>query len=925
MLLDRRAEKDELDRVLGAVREGLSGVLVLRGEAGIGKTMLLEYAVESAADMQVARSVGIESEMELGFAGLHQLLVPFLAGIERLPGPQRHALGSALGLVDHVPVDRFLVGLGVLTLLADAATDRPLLCVVDDAHWLDQASTEALGFVARRLFADRVAILFGLREPAERRVGLDGLSEMHIGGLPQREARELLASVATGRLDKRVGDRVVSETGGNPLALLELGVELTPGELSGGSRLPEPLPLGGRLEERFLARVRMLPADAQTLLLLAAAEPSGDPALLWRAAEGLGLGREAEELAAFDRLLVFTPRVAFRHPLMRSAVYQGASPSARRRVHGVLAVASDRELDADRRAWHLATATVSPDEQVASELESSADRARRRGGWAAAAACLTRAADLTPDEHRRAVRRLHAGQAELAGGTPAVAAGLLEHAMPWLSDPLDRAEAKRLEARVRFAGGECRAIPGMLLEAARALTAIDVTRARETLIEALSASFFAGHYAGDARTSEIARAARGTPRPPEGPESSSDLLLDGVALLHHDYGAGVRLLKRALEGLLEDGAAGTEAPRFTDLGCMVAGELRDDEAMQSLTSRVLGLARARGDLMATIVALAFQVLTEVHAGRLGAGEAALAEGREISAATGNVGVFGSAGIIELMILTWRGDERPAREAAAAVTREVTGRGMGGHLNYVRAFMIVLELAHGNYQAASNTGQTVYEEDPFWFGTSILPDLIEAAVRSGERGLAAAAAERLSDRAPASGTALAHGLLARSLALLADDRDAERYYIEAIDHLRRSRTAPESARARLLYGEWLRRRGRRRDARNELRRAQEMFDAMRIGAFAERARIELLATGEHARQRKVETCDELTAQEAQIARLASDGHSNREIAAQLFISPSTVAYHLRKIFRKLDVNTRTRLRRALVDEVQPQEPTAIQVP
>ena len=531
MLLDRERERRELDRLLALVREGLSGALVVHGEAGIGKSALLEYAVASAQDMQVASVVGVESEMELGFAGLHQLLVPFLPGLGRLPAPQRQALGSAFGLITGAAPDLFLVGLATLTLLANAAEEQPVLCVLDDAQWLDQASAAALGFVARRLFADRIAMLFGAREQAERHAAFEGLTELEVRGLPDDDARELLACVAAGSLDQRTGERIVAETGGNPLALVELAAELTVGQLAGTSPLPDPLPLGRRLEERFAYRVRTLPRETQTLLLLASAQQLGDPEQLWRAAKSLGIPPEAADLPELDRLIAFKPRVVFRHPLMRSAVYQGASAHQRRQAHEALAAVSDPERDADRRAWHLAAAAVGPDEEVAAELERSADQARHRGGYAATAAFLRRAVDLTPDTQRRAVRGLHAAQAELAAGAPAVAADLLEKATPSLAGPLDRAEARRLEARVRFAQGECRTIPASLLDAARAFEALDLTRARETLREAFAVSLYAGREAGEAGTGAIAHAAREMPRSPGTPESPADLLLDGVALL----------------------------------------------------------------------------------------------------------------------------------------------------------------------------------------------------------------------------------------------------------------------------------------------------------------------------------------------------------------------------------------------------------
>ncbi len=915
MLLDREGERQELDRLLAAVKDdGLSGALVLRGDAGIGKTALLEYAIASATDMRVAHVVGVESEMELTFAGLHQLLAPFLDGLEALPAPQRDALRSAFGLVGGVAADLFLVGLATLTLLANAAAQQPVLCVFDDAQWIDQASAAALGFVARRLFAERVAILFGIREGADIEARFEGLSEMHVRGLPEREARELLLSVATAVPDERLTRRIIAETNGNPLALVELGHELASGELASASRSPVPLPLGSRLEDSFLRRVRELPAHAQTLLLLAAADSSGESTVMWQAAQMLGLTPEAADASLLERLLVLEPRIAFRHPLIRSAVYYGATPRERRQAHEALATASDPELDADRRAWHLAEAAAGPDELVAAELERCAERARRRGGYAATAAFLGRAAELSADEQRRAARRLHAAHAELAGGAPAVAAELLEQALPALADTRDRAQARRLEARVRFALGECRTIPALLLEQAQALKSVDVPLARETLAEAIEVALHAGRDAGTANTRAIARAVRETPRAPETRETHADLLLDGIALLDVDYSRAARMLGRAIRRLVYDDASGAvELAKYTDLGFIAARELQDDDAAQRLSSGVLKRARERGDLMAMLPAFGSQVNSEVLSGRFASAQAALAGGRDISAATGMVGVFGSNSIIELALLVWRGEESRAREAAAATTREALERGMGGHVIAIQAHLTTLELALGNYQAARDCARRVHHEDPIYFGTAILPDLIEASARSDERAAAAAALERLSERSLASGTDLALGMLARSRALLADDRSAEKHHREAIGRLERSATAPELARAHLVYGEWLRRRRRRRDARNELHIAHAMFDSMGAAAFAQRAHVELLATGEHARRRAVETRDVLTPQEERIARLAATGASNHDIAAQMFISPSTVAYHLRKVFRKLGVHNRACLTQAFAGQ------------
>ena len=527
MLVDRVAEAGALDRMLAAVHDGLSGVLVLRGEPGIGKTALLDWAAEQATDMQVARTVGIESEMDLGFAGLHQLLIPFLGGLDRLPGPQRDALRAVFGLVAGAAPDRFLVGLATLTLITAAAAERPVLCVVDDAQWLDRVSVEVLGFVARRLFADRVGMLFAARDPEQRTAALQGLSELTIGALPEEAAGKLLARTVGGPLDRQVERRVVAETAGNPLALVEFGGELTPEEASGAVPLAQPLRFGGQLEELYRSRVRALPAEAQLLLLVAAADQLREPGKIWRAAAHLGIDPEAAELPAVERLVTWAPIVQFRHPLMRSAVYYGASLAARLRAHQALAAASDPERDPDRRAWHLAAAAPDPDEQVAAELERSADRARNRGGWASGAVFLERAAELTPDPRRRAQRLLEAAEARFVAGEAPVARALLDRAAPYLEDPLAGAKARRLEGLTLYAAGELPEATSVLLDAARMLEPHDLRLARDTLLDAYGAARYSGQFG--VPVAEVLKAVRSAPRVEQTQETATDLLLDGFA------------------------------------------------------------------------------------------------------------------------------------------------------------------------------------------------------------------------------------------------------------------------------------------------------------------------------------------------------------------------------------------------------------
>ena len=910
VLVGRPAEREALGGLLARAAEGYSGALVLRGEAGVGKTALLDQTVAAAAaaGLQTSRLTGVEAETQLGYAGLHRFLLPFAGQLEQLPDPQRDALRSTFGLVAGPPADRFLVALAVLTLLAEVAAQVPLVCVIDDVQWLDPESVMVLGFVARRLYAERVVLLFAVREPAGEVSALVGLPELMLGGLDEAAALELLASLAPGRLSPTVGARIVAETGGNPLALAEVARELSPGQLAGAEALPEPLPAGGSLEDVFGRRVRRLPPEARLLLAVAAAEPTASQALLWRAAGELGIDPDAAASADLGGLAEVGSQVEFRHPLVRSVVYYATPLRQRRRIHQALAAVGEGG-EPDRVAWHLGMAAAGPDEAVAARLEQAAGRVRDRGGYAATVTFLSRAAALSADRGQRARRLIAAAEAALIAGQPVQAGALLEEAAPLLGDPLARAQVRRLDGTIRFALGQAGDAPAVLLEAARALAPTDPRGARQALLEAFDAALFVGWSASRAVLAEVARVARDISAAGGSEASAIDLLLDGFAARAlAGYPASVPLLRRAIAILRADDLSTADGLRGLRLGCVAADDLFDDHAQHVLAGRWVQLARDRGALTALPVALNNQGAFEVNAGRFDAARSCFAERLEISAATGNPGVVGTAGIAEAYELAWRGRETDARRVAATVAREATSGGRGAQSIWVQYCLVVLELGLGNYQAALQ-GVLGAQEDDAPFSAIVLPDLVEAAARCGEARLAEAALGQLAERAVAAGTPLALGLLSRSRALLAGD-DAEPFYVEAIAHLEQSRARPQLARAYLVYGEWLRRQQRRRDARRQLRTAHEMFTSMGAEAFAERARVELLATGERARSRTAPAAEELTPQEAQIARLVSEGQSNRDIAAQLFLSPSTVDYHLRKVFRKTGVTSRTQLARAM---------------
>jgi DNA-binding CsgD family transcriptional regulator len=906
-LLDRATETSALEGVLAAVRGGLSGVLVLRGDAGIGKTVLLEWAAGQADDMQVARVAGVQAEMGMGFAGLHRLLTPFLGGLDGLPGPQRQALGSAFGLVDGPPPDRFRVGLAVLTLLTDAAAVRPVLCLVDDAQWLDQVSVEVLGFVARRLYADRMGMLFTVREGEGEAAALARLPELMLGGLPDEAAGELLATSADARVDRRVSAQIVAGVAGNPLALVELAGELTPDELSGAVPLGWPLRFGGRPEELYLARVRTLPAGTQTLLLVAAADPTGDPALVFKAAGQLGTGPEAGEAQGTDRLVSWQPRVRFRHPLIRSAAYYAAPAADRRRAHAALAAVSDPGADPDRRAWHLAEAAAGPDEHVAAELEQSAGRAQARGGLAAAAAFAERAATLTPDPRRRAERTLEAAQVNVQAGAFGKARDLLATGEAGPLDEFQAARADLLRGRVAFASGLGSDAPALLLKAAKRLEPLNLDLARETYVDAWQAAFFAGHLAGAGHLLEVSRAARLLPAPTH-PRRPVDLVLDGFALLVTDGpAAAAGTLREATSAFAGPDIPEEEILRWGFIATVADEALWDDKGW-SVTVRQVQLARDLGALDQLSFLLNRMAVETVWRGDFAAATLLIAEAGAVCEATGSR----FAPVAATMLAAFRGREAEAVPLIQSIIEQAAAEGQGVSAtvaHWVAAFMYN---GLGRYEEALAAARQASEHRHVHISMWALPELIEAAVRTGNPRIAGDALELLAATTRAGGTDFGIGIEARSRALLSEGGAAEGQYREAIGRLGHARRRPGLARAHLLYGEWLRRQRRRRDARDQLRTAFAMFDAMGMEAFAGRARSELRATGERARPRGPGAPEVLTAQEEQVAWLVAEHLSNREIAARLFISASTVEYHLRKTFRKLGVSNRVQLARTLRD-------------
>jgi DNA-binding CsgD family transcriptional regulator len=897
-----------LDRLLGAIQAGESRALVVIGEPGVGKTALLDYLAGQASGCRVARAVGVQSEMELAFAGLQQLCAPMLDRVDRLPVPQRDALQTAFGLSAGPAPDRFLVGLAVLSLLSEVAGERPLICLVDDQQWLDRASAQVLGFVARRLEAESVGLVFTAREPTDDTAELP---ELVVEGLREGEARALLDAVLTGPLDERVRDRIVAETRGNPLALLELPRGVTPTGLAGGFGLPGAVAITGRIEENFRRRVDALPAQTRRLLQLAAADPTGDPGLVWRAAGRLAIGTEAATPAAGAGLVEFGARVRFRHPLVRSAAYRSASLQDRQDVHRALAEVTDPRADPDRRAWHRAQAAPGPDEEVAGELERSADRAQARGGLAAAAAFLERAAMLTPEPRCRAQRLLAAARAKRDAGALDAALGLLVAVEAGQLDPLRNAELERLRGQIAYDQRRIGDGARLLLSAARRLEPLNPGVARETHLEALGAAMWAADLDRPGGVQEAAEAARAAPPGPE-PPRAVDVLLDAFAIrFTQGYAAAAPVLTRALERVLALDVGTAEAGGWLWLagpgaGGMAALEVWDDASWHALARRQPQVARDAGALVHLQFALDFLARAHILAGELTAAARLIEEDRVIAEATGNPPVAYTA----MMLAAWRGQQAQVAELIEATVQEATARGLGRPLNFAAYASAVLCNGLGRHDAARDAAWRAFERDPLGYGPFVVPELAEAASRTGDVKLVRTALEWLSERTRVTPTDWALGIEARVRALLSDRDAADRLYRESIDRLGRTRVRAQLARGHLLYGEWLRRERRRMDARAQLRTAHDMLDAMGIAAFAERARRELAATGETARKRAVETTAELTAQEAQVARMAREGLSNPEIGARLFISPRTVKYHLSKVFTKLAISSRSQLHRVL---------------
>ncbi|MEV6105163.1 AAA family ATPase [Streptomyces sp. NPDC051940] len=902
MLLGRRPECARLDALLSSIREGRSEVLVISGEAGVGKTALLDYALQSAPDVRTLRVAGVEPETELPHSALHQLCLPLLSRIDSLPVPQAEALATMFGLRAGESPSPFLAGLGVLNLLAEVAREQPMLVIVDDAHWLDEASTQVLAFVARRLRAESILLLIAGRHPI---LSMRGLSELVVPGLGAEAARQLLDSVVRWPLDDDVRSAILAEARGNPLALLELPLA-APEQLAGGFGLLESSVLSGRIEESFLRRIAELPADSRDLLLLAAADSAGDPVLFWRAAAALGVPPEAAGPAEQAELLTIGVRIAFRHPLVRSAVYRAASADARRRAHRALAAATSRASDPDRRAWHLAHATEDRDEAVAAELETSADRAQARGGLAAAAAFLERSAALTADPELRAERVLAAARAKYHAGALEGAQVLLDKVEAGPPDDLRAAHVRHLRGHLAFATGNTADAPGLLLETARHFQDLDPVLSRETFLDAIAYSLLAGRFSGTP-VAEVAAAAATAPLPESAPRPQ-DLLLNAYAVLFTEGRTeGTPLVRRALEAFRRDELPPTEAMRWLTVANHGAYDTWDDAAWEAMAELNLRHARVAGALVILPVALIQRLYAHLHCGEFEAATGLLEESEAVAEATGIIRPsYGAAAVA-----AWRGRETQAAEAIRAVQGAAAERGEGIGFTMAHYTNAVLNNGLGRFVEARNAA-ALASADPAEsaFAAWALTELVEAAVRCDERDQAVQAVERLAESTVPSATEWGLGAQALARALISDDADADAHYRAAIDRLGRSRGAFALARAHLLYGEWLRLQDRGAEARHQLSTAHGAFARFGAEGFTERARGELAACGVAVSGPTAHRTAELTDQERQIARRAREGGSNAEIGAELFISARTVEWHLSKVFTKLGISSRRDLRTVL---------------
>jgi DNA-binding CsgD family transcriptional regulator len=856
--------------------------------------------------MHVLRLAGIESESEFGYAALHRLLSPSLAAADGLPARQRDALESCFGVVGNAPADRFVVGLAALSLLAAVAARQPLLCIVDDAQWLDRESLDTLAFVGRRLHADGIALLFAVRRTSTSQgPPFDGLPVVGIEGLREDAALALLARVAQRSIDAEVARRLIAETNGCPLAVIELTAELGPEQLAGGDVLQTPLTISSRLENHFLRQVRALPDETQTFLLIAAADSSGEPALVWRAAMMLELSPAAADPAVSAEIIAVAPRISFRHPLIRSAVIGGSAAPQRAKVHRTLAALCEGDGNADARAWHLAAAATGTDESVASELEDRGAHARASGRYATEAAFYSRAAALTPSPDRRAERLLAAAQAHVTAGAHQAAAAALADARPHLASRVLEANAQRLDAALHSYSLP-NDMPARLLTTARALEEFDVRLARDTYAEALEAVLVSGQLTNEIAMADVGRAALDAPRLDSDP-TFADFMIDAFGTrLAIGHVEAAPMMRRAIDLHVHGASRAAGIVRSATLGNIAAADVWDADGFGAIAHRLEPIERDHGALDPLRITLGALGHFEMWQGNFALADDYHSEATEIA------GILGADrrpwDLLKVELLAWQGREEETRRAVDILTGSLMrAAGAGVTVNLGRLSLGLLELALQNYADAFDALWPLFEDDVPPQGSQCLAEIVEAAVGCGRSSHARAAFERLDERARASESIWARGLRERSAALLADGDHAEEHHQAAIAALSATVVKTDLARAHLLYGEWLLGQARRPEAREQLRAAYDLFDGMQARAFGGRATRALEQAGSAPRARAERAGRDLTSQEHQIARLAVTGATNNEIAAALFLSPSSVDYHLRKVYRKLGITSRRQLR------------------
>lgn len=898
VLVGREAEAGMLHALVADASAGVGRSVVLVGEAGIGKSRLLQQMVDAAPGARVLRVSGSEPERQMSYAALHRILRPLADEVARLPAPQRSALQVTFGEADGPTPSKFLVGLATLTILG-ASGPAPVLCVVDDAHWVDRESLDALAFVARRLERESVALVLATRDEAAVLSALDSLDRIELAGLTLPAATTLLAQRVTGRVHAAVVASIVAHSNGNPLAAIAIAQSLSPQQRAGTAALPDPLPLASGIQDYFLRAVAALPRAAQEFALLAACGSADDPQTVWRAAQLRGLTPQDADQAAVAEICSVRDEVRFAHPLVRSAIYGSAAPHARRAAHAALADAT-APTDPDRRAWHLAEAAGAPDDAVAVELERSALRARARGGYAAQATFLRRAAELTTDPTVALRRALDAADAYVLSGDLETAGVLVGQSASSATGP-QRARGLLVEAEIDIARARPAQAAATLMHAVAEAAPGDTAFIRDCLCEGLLSAIMAGRYlSGTTHRAVAAATLSSAARRPR--SEALDQLFDAFATrIGSGYEAAVGPMRGALDALTVDaGDLGRNTVGAVLLAMMACDELWDEAARRELVGRLELRLRQEGALVDLSVTLSSGAAGLVREGRFTEATVLYAESQELSAAYGL-----RSEVPWVLLYAWQGRDAQTRELAALMRGQ---QSLGLWTSFAAHCLAVLALGQQDYAVARDLLTEIFDDDTPGFSSTSLPDLVEAAARAGDEAGARRALDRLADRAVAASTPLAAGLLARSQALLAPDDQAEDLFVAAVALLRTTGVATDVARAHLLYGEWLRRTGRRVDARTQLRRAHELFAAMGAGAFAERARSALLATGERASAPARDGADgTLTPQESRIAALAARGMTNAEIASNLFVTSSTIEFHMTKILRKTGATSRRELR------------------